>query len=78
VDVELDIAFAVSCEANDLLHPRPDLVVAVLSLGEVEDQAVHALHLIPDELHVAADAAKELRLVDKDGGEAAEERAEGA
>jgi hypothetical protein len=78
VDVELDVTLAVSSEANDLLHPRSDLVVAVLGLGEVEEQAVHALHFVPDELDVTPDAAEQLCLVDEDGGEAAQERVEGA
>ena len=78
VDVVLDVALAVPSEANHLLHPRPDLVVTVLGLGEVEDQAVHALHLVLDELHVATNTAEELCLVDKDGGEAAKEGVQGA
>uniref|UniRef100_M8CQW2 Uncharacterized protein n=1 Tax=Aegilops tauschii TaxID=37682 RepID=M8CQW2_AEGTA len=78
VDVELDVALTVAGEADDLLHPSADLVVTVVSLGEVEEQAVHALHLILDELNVAMEAAEQLRLIDEDGGQAAKERVEGA
>jgi hypothetical protein len=78
VDVELDVAFTVSSEADDLLHPPPDMVVSVLGLREVEEQAVHALHLVPDELHVATDAAEQLRLIEEEVGEAAQERVERA
>jgi hypothetical protein len=78
VDVELDVALAVPSEANHLLHPLPDLVVSVLGLSELEDQAIRALHLVLDELHVTTNAAEELRLVDMDGGVAAEQRVKGA
>lgn len=78
MDVELDVATAIAGEANDLLHPCPDLVVAVLGLRELQEQAVHALNLVLDELHVATDAAEQLRLLDQDAGEAAQEGVEGA
>jgi hypothetical protein len=47
VDVELDVALAVSGEANDLLHPRPDQVdVALAVSGEAND----LLHPRPDQV----------------------------
>ncbi|KAG2629061.1 hypothetical protein PVAP13_3KG402311 [Panicum virgatum] len=63
VEVELDVALAVLGEDNDLLHPCPHQVVAVLGLLEVTEQGVHGLHLVPNEFHVAAEAAWQLCLV---------------
>lgn len=63
--------------ADDLPHPRADLVVAVLGLREVEEEAVHALHLVLDELHIAADAAQQLRLAHQHGGQPPKQRVQG-
>lgn len=53
--VGVDRFFAI-CELPDLLHPRPDLLVVLatgwLRLGQVSQEAPHALHLPLDELHV--------------------------
>lgn len=63
----------VTAEANDLLHPCPDLVVSMMGLGEVKEQAIHAPHLIVDELDITTEATKQLRLVEKGSSEAAQE-----
>lgn len=78
LDVQLDVALTVTAEANDLLHPCPDLVVLMMGLGEVKEQAIHAPHLIVDELDITTEATKQLRLVEKGSSEAAQERVKGA
>jgi hypothetical protein len=50
------------------------MVVAVLGLGEVGEQTVHALHLVADEPHIATDAAEQLRLVHQQGAQPAQQR----
>jgi Zn-dependent alcohol dehydrogenase len=71
---ELHVGLAVTGEAYHLLHPAADMVGAVLGLGEVGEQAVHALHLVADEPHVAADASEQLRLVHQQGAQPPQQR----
>ena len=82
MDVAVDAALGVEGELVDLPPPRPDLVAdaaaAVAVVGRVLEEAVHALHLALDELHVAVHVAQQLRLLHQHRREAAEERVHGA
>ncbi len=65
VEVEVDAGAAVVGKLPHLFHPRPDLLI-VLAVerrrpGEVREEAVDALHLLLDELHVAMDTIQQQR-----------------
>uniref|UniRef100_A0A804UGW6 Uncharacterized protein n=1 Tax=Zea mays TaxID=4577 RepID=A0A804UGW6_MAIZE len=78
VHVLVDAVVAVVGEDTDLVHPRAHLhavlAAGVRRAGQVHQEAVHALHLLLDELHVATDAAQQPRLVP----DHAQQRAHGA
>uniref|UniRef100_A0A0D3HPI9 Uncharacterized protein n=1 Tax=Oryza barthii TaxID=65489 RepID=A0A0D3HPI9_9ORYZ len=82
--VLLDAVLAVAGELHRLPDPWRALVVVVVVEGagllvqEEQEEGVHHLHLVLDELHVAADAAKQLCLVDEHGADAAQQRPHGA
>ncbi|KAF2911526.1 hypothetical protein DAI22_11g186660 [Oryza sativa Japonica Group] len=59
VEVEVDAVVAVLREQAHLVHPGAHLLV-------VPQEAVHALHLLLDELHIVPDAAKQHSLVADD------------
>ncbi|PAN43767.1 hypothetical protein PAHAL_8G188900 [Panicum hallii] len=69
LDIDVDAVLGGVRHFHDLLHPRTDLVVlvSVVTSGvrDMHEQAAHALHLVLDEVHVAADAAKQLCLLGK-------------
>ena len=78
VPVGGEAVVAVLREEPDLVRPGADLLV-VLAAGrrrppEVSQEALHALHLLPDELHVAPDTAQQQRLV----ADEAQQRCHGA
>uniref|UniRef100_A0A0E0J551 Uncharacterized protein n=1 Tax=Oryza nivara TaxID=4536 RepID=A0A0E0J551_ORYNI len=82
--VLLDAVLAVAGELHRLPDPWRALAVVVVVEGagllvqEEQEEGVHHLHLVLDELHVAADAAKQLCLVDEHGADAAQQRLHGA
>lgn len=50
----------------DLIQPGADLgVVVFVGIGDLEEEGVHALHFVPHELHVTANATQQSRLIDK-------------
>ena len=55
--MELDEVAAVAGEVTDLLHPRAHLLVVPAGVtsrpGQVLQEALHALHLFLDELHMS-------------------------
>ena len=63
VQVEVDAVVAVVGEQPDLVHPRPHLLVVLAAgrrrPGQVHQEAVHALHLLPDEVDVVPDAVQQ-------------------
>lgn len=70
VQVEVEAVVAVLREHAHLVHPGAHLLVVLAARGrrpgQVEQEAVHALHLLLDELHVAPDAAQQRHLVADD------------
>uniref|UniRef100_A0A0E0RBL5 Uncharacterized protein n=1 Tax=Oryza rufipogon TaxID=4529 RepID=A0A0E0RBL5_ORYRU len=80
----LNAVLTVVGEFHRLLDPWRALVVVVAVEGagllfqEQQEEGVHHLHLVLDELHVAADAAKQPCLVSEHGADAAQQRVEDA
>uniref|UniRef100_J3N9F4 Uncharacterized protein n=1 Tax=Oryza brachyantha TaxID=4533 RepID=J3N9F4_ORYBR len=70
IQVEVDAVVAVLGEQPHLVHPRAHLLVVIAgdrrAPGQVRQEAVHALHLLLDELYVVSDAAKQPPLVADD------------
>uniref|UniRef100_A0A0E0F7G4 Uncharacterized protein n=1 Tax=Oryza meridionalis TaxID=40149 RepID=A0A0E0F7G4_9ORYZ len=68
--VEVDAIVAVLGEEPHLVHPGTHLLVVLAALRsalrQVRQEAVHALHLLLDELHVVPDTTEKSRLVADD------------
>ncbi|KAG8083763.1 hypothetical protein GUJ93_ZPchr0016g2606 [Zizania palustris] len=67
--VDVDAVFGVAGEVLDLPSPCLDLVVGAIDVDDVEEEAIHTLHLVLDELQVTKDAAEQPRLVFQDPGQ---------
>lgn len=66
VHVLVDAAIRAVGHLLHLGHPGQDLVAVVhAAFRDLEEERVHALHFVLDELHVSPDAAQQLHLPGK-------------